>query len=112
MPSLNRRRFLKGAGTAGVAALAGCLGVGGGGSDKTTLQYWEYFHSQSEVANELLTTATDEFQQENDVNLQVNWASWSDINGGNGRTTSRTGTGPSSTTPRTASTASSSNPAG
>lgn len=82
MPSLNRRRFLKGAGAAGVGASAGCLGVGGGGSDKTTLQYWEYFHSQSEVANELLTTTTDEFQKEHDVNLQVNWASWSDINGG------------------------------
>lgn len=83
MPAGNtRRNFLKAAGATGLAATAGCLGIGGGGSGKTTVQYWEYFHSQSEVANELLTSATQSFQKEHNINFQVNWASWSDINGG------------------------------
>lgn len=85
----SRRQLLKATGamgTVGISGLSGCIsgfGSGSGGSGgKQSFQYWEYFHSQSEVASELLKSSVKEFQKNNDVQLQMNWASWSDINGG------------------------------
>ncbi len=86
-----RRQFLKAAALGGVGASAGCLssvtggsesGSSGGGGSGNTLEYWEYFHSQSEVAKKLMESSVEEFQQNNDVQMKMNWASWDDINGG------------------------------
>ncbi|RDZ62763.1 ABC transporter substrate-binding protein [Haloferax sp. Atlit-12N] len=85
-----RRQFVKAAALGGVAASAGCLssvtgsnsGSGGSGESGNTLEYWEYFHSQSQVAEDLMKSSVEEFQQEHDVQMKMNWASWNDINGG------------------------------
>lgn len=85
-----RRQFIEAAGIGGIAGLTGCLsnvtdgsnGSSGSGGDGNTVEYWEYFHSQSEVADELMRTSVDEFQSDNDVQMEMNWASWDDINGG------------------------------
>lgn len=80
---ISRRTFLETTGVLGVAGLGGCISGGGGtSSGKQDFQYWEYFHSQSEVANDLLSSSIKEFQNNNDVKIQMNWASWDDINGG------------------------------
>jgi len=79
----SRRTFVKAAGMAGVTGLAGCISGSSGSSGGTqSIKYWEYFHSQSEVASEQLKSSVKEFEKENDVKIQTNWASWSDINGG------------------------------
>ncbi|RDI69784.1 extracellular solute-binding protein [Halopelagius longus] len=91
-----RREFIKAAALGGVAASAGCLssvtgggsdssgsgGGGGGGGDGNTVEYWEYFHSQSQVAEKLMQSSVEEFQSSTDAQMKMNWASWDDINGG------------------------------
>ncbi|WP_135303963.1 ABC transporter substrate-binding protein [Haloarcula amylovorans] len=84
---MHRRQFLQAAAVGGTAGLAGCIGgsdgsSGSNSSGSTTVGYWEYFHSQSEVAKTLMESSVEEFQNSNDVQLQMNWASWNDINGG------------------------------
>lgn len=85
-----RRQFLKAAAVGGTAAAAGCLG----NSSSDSFQYWEYFHSQSEVANDLMKSSVTEFEDENDVQMQVNWASWNDINGGKWKNNMQSGNRP------------------
>ncbi|GAA5434565.1 hypothetical protein Hjap01_04057 [Haloarcula japonica] len=85
--TMNRRQFIQAAAFSGTAGLAGCIGGssdsnGSDSSEDTTLEYWEYFHSQSEVAKTLMESSVEEFQSETDTQMQMNWASWNDINGG------------------------------
>lgn len=80
---ISRRTLLETTGALSAAGLGGCVsGMVGSSSNEHNFQYWEYFHSQSEVANDLLSSSIKEFQNNNDVNIQMNWASWNDINGG------------------------------
>jgi len=85
-----RRQFLQAAAIGGATAMAGCLGSGG----SNDFQYWEYFHSQSEVAKNLMESSVEEFQEEADVEMQVNWSSWNDINGGKWKNNIQSGTRP------------------
>ncbi|SEW30297.1 ABC-type glycerol-3-phosphate transport system, substrate-binding protein [Natrinema salifodinae] len=79
-----RRQYIVAAGTAGMAGAAGCLSgvIDRSNGASSTNEYWEYFHSQSEVAAELMQTSVAEFQDEHDVQLEMNWSNWDDINGG------------------------------
>lgn len=81
-----RRQFLKAATTGAVVGLSGCIssvtGGGGGSGVENTFEYWEYFHSQSDVAKKLMESSVEEFQNQQDVQMKMNWASWDDINGG------------------------------
>lgn len=84
---MQRRKFLQAAALSGTASLAGCVsrltGSGGSGdSDGDTVEYWEYFHSQSEVATNQMESSIKEFEESTGAQMQMNWASWSDINGG------------------------------
>lgn len=91
--SSKRRAFLKGTGASGIVALTGCLSGNSGGSNGgtagsgssgnvPTLEYWEYFHSQSEVASKFMKQSVKEFENNHEVKMKVNWSSWSDITGG------------------------------
>ncbi|ELZ05495.1 ABC transporter substrate-binding protein [Natrialba asiatica] len=79
-----RRQFIITAGSVGAAGSAGCLSdiVDRSTGAGNTNEYWEYFHSQSEVAAELMETSVEEFQREQDAQLEMNWSTWDDINGG------------------------------
>jgi ABC-type glycerol-3-phosphate transport system substrate-binding protein len=86
-----RRKFLRSAAAIGAAtAVTGCLGSDG----SAEFQYWEYFHSQSEVAENLMKSSVEEFQEEEDIKMQVDWASWNDINGGKWKNNIQSGTRP------------------
>lgn len=68
-----RREYLKATGGAITAAsLAGCLGLGGGGSGTTTIQYWDTFNTQSQSARETVENLVSRFEDENDVNVELN----------------------------------------
>lgn len=81
-----RRRFIEASAIGGIVGLSGCIGALGGDSGSEggggDFEYWEYFHSQSQVAEELMQSTVEEFQEENNVQMSMNWASWDDINGG------------------------------
>ncbi|WP_222914855.1 extracellular solute-binding protein [Natrinema sp. SYSU A 869] len=81
---MQRRQFIAAAGVAGVAGSAGCLSdiVDRSNGASSSNEYWEYFHSQSEVAAELMETTVETFQREQDTQLEMNWSNWNDINGG------------------------------
>jgi multiple sugar transport system substrate-binding protein len=77
-----RRHFLKTATVGGLVGLSGCIGGLTGGSGSTTVEYWEFWHSQSGVAEELMKSSIKEFEQNHDVNMKMNWSSWTDVTGG------------------------------
>ena len=94
----SRRQFVRAIGIGGIAGLSGCIstitdgnGSGGGGKD---FQYWEYFHSQSEVAKQLMESSVKEFEKKQDVSMKMNWASWDDINGGKWKNNMQNGNRP------------------
>jgi multiple sugar transport system substrate-binding protein len=93
--SSTRRQFIKAAAAGGTASLAGCLGSFTGGSGgSTTLEYWEYFHSQSGVAEELMKSSVETFQKNHDVSMKMNWSSWNDITGGKWKSNMQNGNFP------------------
>lgn len=102
--SPTRRKFLAATGVSSAISIAGCVGgiTGSGGSNGSsggssggvTLDYWEYFHSQSEVANTLMKNSVKEFENNNNVTMNVNWSSWSDITGGKWKNNIQSGNRP------------------
>jgi ABC-type glycerol-3-phosphate transport system substrate-binding protein len=80
MPS--RRQYIKAAGGAlAASSVAGCLGGGGGGANVETIQYWDTFNVQSQSARETVERMVSEFEEENDVTVELNLSGFGQMAG-------------------------------
>ncbi|NEU55551.1 extracellular solute-binding protein [Halorussus sp. MSC15.2] len=71
----NRRRVLRGAGLAGAATLAGCMGGGGGGNQKAdSITAWGW-----DVAAESLKITAGSYQEDTDATVNVKQIGRSDL---------------------------------
>lgn len=77
-----RRQYLKAAGgTIAATALGGCTGLGGGGGNVETIRYWDTFNVQSQSARETVERMVKEFEDENDVKVELNLSGFGQMAG-------------------------------
>lgn len=82
MATPSRRQYIKAAGGAlAASSVAGCLGGGGGGANVDTIQYWDTFNVQSQSARETVERMVSEFEEENDVTVELNLSGFGQMAG-------------------------------
>lgn len=80
--SASRRRYLKTVGGAiATTSVAGCFGIGGGSGEVESIKYWDTFNVQSQAARETVERMVSEFEDENDVSVELNLSGFGQMAG-------------------------------